>query len=390
MKYAINMALSRIRKCLSSYFFIALQLLLGFTILCTAFNVNFSLRNRLEELEGSVQNSQIRVDILNDSVESGNFEYNTYSIMESDPACSTGILTMAIVKSTINGTPDSVVVLCVPNQYYYNLFSEDVDDSRVYCSQKLYNEISSNQVFLFGNGVDVELSPDKCTVNDHEYDLTVIDTTIKEISRDENPDHNISIDKTLIFPQAAGDFWEHDEFVSFQVFFYPTTSNDYLNAYKVLYENFSDVAISIYDPAASLLKSCQDVIDMINLSTLISVALLLITLVGTIGIFLISIYKRKKDIAIAIAIGSPLWLIHIELFIEVFIVCVFGIISGAISAWGITLLINSYIVFFNTTYTFQTIGIVVLSCILIPALVTKLSLSGFDEINVTALLHGEE
>lgn len=392
MMYSITMALSRLRMNLLSHCFIALQLFLGFSVLCTSFNINFSLNNRLLELENSIQNSQIRVDILNSSLEDGSFKYATYAKMPSDPTCPTGILTTTIVKSTINGLPDSIVALCVPDRYYYDLFATNIVESHVYCSQELYDAITKNKVYLFGSGTSLSLSGNKCSIDGHEYNLTVIDNVynLTEISRDENPDHNIDIDKLLIFPQTAGDFWEHDEFVSFQVYFYPTASDHYLDAYKILYENFHDISISIYDPAASLLKSCQDIIDMINLSTLISVILLFITLVGTIGIFLVSIYRRKKDIAVSIAIGSPLWSIHFELFIEVFIVCVAGILFGAIGAAGITMLINSRIVFFDANYTLQTIGIIILSSIFIPALVAKLSLLGFGEINVTALLHGEE
>lgn len=286
------------------------------------------------------------------------------------------------------------MVLCVPDPYFEALFSTSIESDRVYCSADLYRAIQNSSLYLFGSGTDVALSSDICTVNGQPYTLTVLDTSsgITEISRDEDPANNVRIDQVLIFPESAGTHWEKEDFVSYQVYFYPTSSAEYPQAYEALYTELGNVSISIYDPAAQLLRSSQDILDTANLSAYISVILLLIGLIGTVGIFLITIYKRKKDMAVAVAVGAPLHRIFLELFLEIFLVCFVGIFLGALVATVVTPMVGAYVPFVALSYSYawQSVLLVILSIIGFPLLITKIALSGIHKTNLIPLLRGGE
>lgn len=392
MRYIIERALCRLKKNICTNSFVALQLCIGFIILFTAFNMNFSLQKRLSELQSNIKNTFIRVDVLNDSVEDGSFSYPLFASMKPNVNCQSGLVTTAIVKSTINGLPDSIIAMCVPNPYFRELFQSDMEADTVYCSEILKQQIQDGRVVIFGEGVEASLSEDTCIVDGKAYTISVFDNPngITEIQRDENIEHNIMLDRILFFPQSAGDEWEHDAFISYQLYIYPQSSQYYLSAYEMIYENLGDISISIYDPAAKLIKNCQDITDMINLLTLISVVLLIITVVGSIGIMLITLYKRKKDIAVASAVGCPITKLYLEIFIEVLTVSAVGIFLGAICATPIISEMREMITFFTVNYSLWTVGISVFSVLFIPLIVTVLSILGLGKLNITALLHGDE
>lgn len=99
MLYSCKMAFYRIRKNLVVYCFIALQLLLAFSILCTACNISCALQTRLRQLQADTEDPQIRVDVLGDSVAQKQFDYSKFQSLQKVSDCDTGLLTTAIVKA---------------------------------------------------------------------------------------------------------------------------------------------------------------------------------------------------------------------------------------------------------------------------------------------------
>ena len=392
MIYSLNLSLYRLKRNLKTYSVIILQMCIGFMVLFTVLNVDFSMKSRLEILSGDVRDAEIRVDIMNSSVEDGAFRYHAYEEMGNIPGCDTGIMTAAVVMAVIDKNPDNVIIVCAPDRYYRDLFSDDMKENQVYCSRNLYDDIHSGRVILYGNGTDIRLSEDGCTVNGQSFGLSVINDTrgITEISRDEYPGNSYKLDRMMFFPQEAGAEWEDESFVSYSLWFYPETPGHYTDAYKAVYRNLKGVSFRVCDPAASLMKKCQDINDVIGIMTLISAALLTITFIGTVGVLMINVYNRRKDIAVAVSVGASPEKLRLELFAEVTFVCLAGISAGAAGAAFLTNIMRSAVPFFDIGYSVHTIITASASAVLAPAAVTALSLSGYGGINVITLLRGEE
>ena len=391
MRYSVGLALSRVKRNVKPYSFIVFQLFIGFLVLCTAFNADFSMRERLEELRREIKASEIRADIQNSSVANGNFGFETYEKLKQASSCPTGLVTTAMIAAVCGGNPETVAVVCAPERYMEERFSAGIAEDAVLCTKKLYDTIREGRLRLYGN-TEIFLSGDSVTVNGQDFALSVLNPPdgISCLRRDENPEHDLSLDTVLFFPEDAGKEWEKEEFVSFQAYLYPADQDEYAAAYGNLYRNLPDVLFSIYDPAAFLVKSCQSLSDGIRLLTLVSGTLLAITGIGTVGILLIALYRRKEETAVAAAVGAPMGRIRLEYFIEVFLVCLAGIAAGAVGAVFSTKLIAASEQFVRIRYVGKTLWIALASCCCLPALVTGLALAGFGRFDVSAFLRGEE
>ena len=390
MRYSLSLALRRIRNDLKTYCAVVLQLFIGFSVLCTSLNTDFSMNSRLKELNREVSGSEIRVDIMNSSVSDGSFGFGRYAEMSTDQTCETGLITTAFIMAVNGGTPDTIAAICAPSRYYRDILGEDQEEGCVCCSEKLFDDIAAGKVDLFCNA-DISLSNEILTLNGKTFPISPIKGGgISKIRRDEYPDHYIDIDKVLLFPQEAGEDWEHEDSVSFSVMLYPPDADHYAAAYRMLYDHLDDISLSVSDPAASIIKKCQNIKDMIGLVTFISVTLLSVTVFGTVGILLIEIYKRKKDLAVASAAGASSSKLRAELFAETSIVCFFGICAGAVGAIPLTGIIKRSVMFFVTAYAARTLIIIFVSAVFIPAIVTAVSLFSSGGIDVVKSLRGEE
>ena len=391
MRYSIGLALSRIKRNLCPYCFLMFQLFISFLVLCTALNVEISMRGRLAELRREIKDTEIRADILNSSVADGSFDYEVYEKMRQETSCETGLVTTAMIAAVCGGEPETIAAVSAPGRYLEERLSVGLAEDTVFCTQKLYDAIRCGMLRLSANA-EVFLSADSLAVNGRIFALSALDLPegITALRRDEKAEHDLSLDAVLFFPEDAGKAWEREDFVSFQLYLFPADQAGYAAAYESLYRNLEGVSFSINDPAAFLVKSCQPLTDGIRLLTLLAGTLLAITLVGSVGILLISLYKRKAETAVAVAVGAPICRIRLELFIEVFLICLIGIAAGAVGAVFPTRLIGASVPSVEIRYVRDTIWIALVSCIGLSGLVTYLTLAGFGRFDVSAFLRGEE
>ena len=391
MRYAVGIALSRVKRNLRPYGFIALQLFVGFLVLCTVLNADFSVRERLAELRGEIIESEIRADILNSSVADGSFGIETFERLKGSASCDTGLVTTAMIAAVWDGNPETVAVVCVPERYMEDRFSAEIPENAVLCTQNPADAIRNGGLRLYGNA-EISYSAEGLTVNGRTFPLTVLDPPdgIEALSRDENREHDLPLDTVLFFPEEAGEVWAGEDFVSFQVFLYPDGQNGYSAAYGSLYRDLRDVSFSIYDPGAFLVKTCQSLTDAVQILNLLSGVLLAITGIGTVGILLIELYRRREETAVSLAVGATRGRIRFELFAEIFFVCFAGIIVGAAGSILLTRLAAASQSFVTIRTVRKTWGIALLSAVCLPSAAAVLALAGFGKFNVSAVLRGEE
>ncbi len=84
----------------------------------------------------------------------------------------------------------------------------------------------------------------------------------------------------------------------------------------------------VADQYAELQKSITDLTEGIRLFSWIAGFVLIISMVGIVGILLIHMEKRKRELAIIFALGGNHLTIFTEIFIEIFLLCFIGGVLG--------------------------------------------------------------
>ena len=59
MRYSFSLSLRRVKRNLKIFSVVIIQMCIGFTVLFTALNVRFSMRDRLELLRGDISGAEI-------------------------------------------------------------------------------------------------------------------------------------------------------------------------------------------------------------------------------------------------------------------------------------------------------------------------------------------
>ncbi len=396
MAYSLTQIFHRIRQTGKLYALLVLQLCIAFVLLTIAINGAVSLQKEYDTLAAKADKSHIRVDILDTARRDGTFDAALFSTFETAPDCPMGLLTKVMLGATWDGMPENMVMLCVPEPYYRNLFAEPGEADTIYCTRTVYEALMDGKLTIFGGETPLTFTDGVCMLADRTYTLCIL-TDIDEnvaISQEgqwtyTQTENDIPIDKILFFPMEAGVGFQDSTFVSYQVYCYPQTDDQYARAYDLLWKNLQNIPVSIYDPAAFLMQWCQDIADTTRILTAAALFLLTVTLLTTVGSTWILLYKRKKDYAIQSVLGCTTGRLYAELFWELFIVCTVGIGVGCLLSIPILPFWESLLLRIPVSFTIEAAATALGADLGIAASVTVLSLYGTGKIDAATTLRGE-
>lgn len=345
MKYSLYRAFQKlwINKKINAA--IAIELIIGITVVLCGVSSSFSAKSRLElytkqigeqgaviEYSGIENSENNELPIAIEDYESIKEEYGELEI-------SYLIYTQSIYQMQKSSNVKDVTLICMDTNTFTHFFGYAPSDSTVYLGTQVLDDCSSDKLHFFEEWI----SWDEANVRIGDMDIS----NIEKLSTSDNSIFvslliDLDVDSMIILPEEcmtihevnAGEQW----IPCLRII--PSSNEDIsrniLEITQTLQDSHQGYSYRVSEQYLELQKSIDDLTQDIRLFAWIAWFVLIITMVGIVGVWLIYLEKRKREFAIILALGGTHKTIFREVFLEIFALC---LISGLISIVGTILLI---------------------------------------------------
>lgn len=337
MSFLLICALNSIWFYRKVYCYIILELSLGFTmILCIISNLD-SQSGRLQNLQGQFSKTGVTINAYTNETENVSEEIgitpqdcayikNHYNIQEIFYIAYGGIYTDNL---------QSIPVLCMSEEMFKRIFGCDMEN-RVYAGSIAKRMLEGKRVGLQDRSIWLE--KDYLVISEERYFLTELtkkqeNTKIMSFMPLEEYDYQaencIFVPETLYLPLSGGSLFfnsscelifqnqdiKKKQDISSQVI-------DYLSGGHSAYYYELDNKIEEY------LKNSKNIRNTIQILFWISIFLVLQVMIALVGVFIILLEQRKKELAIKSVVGASSKRVFCELFTEIILLCLISAIAG--------------------------------------------------------------
>lgn len=337
MKYSIYRAFQKLWINKKTYAVVALELIIGMTVVLCGISSTYSARLRLDlytkqigeqgvviEYSGSENFANSELPITVEDYESIRNEYSELEI-------SYLLYTQSVYQMQKSSDVKDVTFVCMDANTFFHFFGFEPSDSTVYIGHQVAEDSNSEGLRFFEEWISWNESNIGIGGNDF-VNVERLNTSDKSIFVSLLID--LDINSMIILPEEclfsleenAGEQWIPC------LRMIPSSNaespSEILGITQALQDRHQCYSYRISEQYLELQKSIADLTQEIRIFAWIAWFVLVITIVGIIGVWLIYLEKRKREFAIILALGGTHRTIYQEVFLEIFILCIF---SGLIS-----------------------------------------------------------
>ena len=380
VEYILNRAIRRLWWNRKIYGFILIELVAGLVIIASQINVTIGIRQRLNDYEGQFNEKGIAINAY--VGDESNLTELALPMDKADIDYIKGKYEKQVEVSYIsygsvyfNGI-DSVSLVGMSQAALHNLSGiEGTEEGNVvYMGSEAMAHLGKDVIDI-GEG-EVVISTEKIQVNGEEYIVKPIDKEYSHtiVSFASLAQEDWAISDCIIIPISLQPIFEkHNIFYNSMMELIPTDKteegdtvgivNDIL---EYLSQKHKDYSYEAVDKIQEYKSNSQDLSSTMELLSWVAEVFLLLIVVGMIGVLLILLDKREKDIIISVWVGADRWKLHLELLLEMLILC---FTAGGISllfAWVISphLSCSQY----SVGMCSQAVGVILVICFLISVI----------------------
>lgn len=342
MHYSMYRAIQKIWIHKNTYIFISLELILSLTIVLCGFLSSTASQRRLNSYKKQNETRSI-------SIQYGSPHYvnrvaistQDYKELAEEYGKESEILfflySFVSFYDPATDVVENAFLVSMNDTAFKELIGLERDFNTVYIGFEIAQKTNSNNLKYLDNQFSIENGKVKLgeerfntikTLN-HYTDKIIISLTQRT---------DLDVNKMVILPEEKMKTLENNTesapiaIMSILV----SDSNSYSIAEQIvtkLNTIHTEFEYSISDQFYELKRSIEDLTINLSFFTWIAYFSLIVTTIGLIGVFLILLEKRKREIAIMLMMGATLPKVYFELFSEIFLINLFsGIIGVAISS----------------------------------------------------------
>lgn len=387
MLYSIKRVSQRLKKNILIYFILILEIIIGITFITYSLNHFYSATQRQKVLEQTLTDKTMGIRVYNkeDQIDSTEMalSYEDYKYIEktfNKPA------NYYIVKNDIGVTDNEVVDIKI---VYTNINRQKTDDNIAWYGSKLKNSLIDNKLENC-ESVNIKGKYLIDMTNNKEYKLE------KLPNKHENfmlptllLESDMSLNNCIVLPLSGYEKFSHEDLANSMLYI---DLKDIDNSEKLLNDMLTYLrekhgkyyVYEIYNPLEYYKKISKSINELSRYLGRMAVIVLSILLIGFTGIMKIFMKKREKELAINMALGAPKKLLILELFLEVFFICILGTVIGILCGNFLTL--NANIDVFNIKIYGKSIVICLFSGIIISLTVVSSSIKKIINMKPVELL----
>lgn len=399
MMYLIYRAFQKLWIHRKTYFFIVLELAIGIAVVMCEICSLYSSRSRLELCKQQLGDLGTVIEWRSKSnmppTMSSNAElaitvddYNTVRDVHGDVRTMYLLFAGSIYLMQKATDVRDVTFVCMNDDMFTELFGFVPDEDVIYLGSQIADDSEQDELIFFTEwfawGSDEirigELSFEKNQRLVSSTEQVFIDRT-----------WNLDVDRMIVLPADRMKVLEENEAGAFPFMrVVPTVDNDGADTVsdiiRMLKEEHKSYSYNASEQYTDLKNSIADLTQDIRFFSWVAWFALIISMVGIVGILMIYMEKRKRELAIIIALGGTRTTIFMEIFIEIFSL---SLIGGVISTIA-TVVIAPYLSTSVFTVSFHWISVaVMLGIVLMVSILSCLfTLLGIRSVKPMQILKG--
>ncbi len=378
MKYLIYRALQKLWINKKIYFVIAFELAIGIAVVLCGISSAYSARSRVELSKRQIGEQGVVIECFG-SRGFANTELpvtvEDYKIMKekhSELDISYLLFTRSIYQTRKSLDVKNVTFVSMDEDFFFRCFGFEPQDDSIYIGTQVADDLEKEGLTFFEKWLSWEESHviigdsdfvDMVRLN--SFDKSIVVSLLMELK----------MESIIIFPEKCMDVLERN--VEAQLTpclrIMPGSNGGAPKGVSEVVEMLQDkhpsYSYRISEQYLELQKSITDLTQEIRIFSWIAWFALIITMVGIIGILLIYMEKRKRELAIILSLGGTHATIFKEIFLEVFLLCFLSGCIGLIAAIITTPYLSTgvFTAYFHWNSVVVMLGIVlmitVISCV---------------------------
>ena len=378
MKYLIYRALQKLWINKKIYFVIAFELAIGIAVVLCGISSAYSARSRVELSKRQIGEQGVVIECF------GNRGFaNTelpvtvedYKIMKEEHSeldISYLLFTRSIYQTRKSLDVKNVTFVSMDEDFFFRCFGFEPQDDSIYIGTQVADDLEKEGLTFFEKWLSWEQShviigdsdfADMVRLN--SFDKSIVVSLLMELK----------MESIIIFPEKCMDVLERnvEEQLTPCLRIMPGSNGGEPKGVSEVVEMLQDkhpsYSYRISEQYLELQKSITDLTQEIRIFSWIAWFALIITMVGIIGILLIYMEKRKRELAIILSLGGTHATIFKEIFLEVFLLCFLSGCIGLIAAIITTPYLSTgvFTAYFHWNSVVVMLGIVlmitVISCV---------------------------
>lgn len=362
MSYIIYRAVQKLWLHKKVYFFLFIELVLGMSIILCGFHSRTCAAQRLEIYQSqNTPGLDIRASISEDQtipaitvedyqvIQQKYFQQGTFSYM---------LLKHSIYTLANTEDVQDITIIAMSDAYFENFFGFKPQPNTAYLGKKIQTDYQNDMVIL-SDGVAFE--GDSLRIGTQSLLIDFLPKDVHSLTLTAEVEFDQDTQSMIVLPEELLASLEQYIKSSVTVFFRitPFQENSTSFIYSIvdwLQSEHAGNQYQVIDQRDQMEKSIQDLTSQIQELTWVAQLALVITVVGIIGVLLIFLEHRRRELAICRMLGATKITLFLELFWEIFLLC----IAGGILSFPIVLIVIPHLSTSVFIVTFQWKSILVM------------------------------
>lgn len=339
MSYSVYRALQKLWIHRATYFILLLEVAIGVTVVLCGFLSGRAAQTRLGLYEA--QNSLGSVSLqyyskaLNGTAQENPISSADYEWLKT--RCGTMgrvsflLCAHSIYQAERSGAVRDVAFLAMNTEAFASIFGMEQRQDTVYVGRQVAADLKEG-VKLFEPWIRLDTSG--IALDNTEYQVEALPSGTKTLVLTALEGFDLDAAQLVVLPEAQMQLLENNgNFAVPYLSIAMTEDSDCLESLAdELHTRHPGYEYSIVDQRAQMLSSMEDLTQEIRLFSWVAKFALLITTVGLVGILLIYLEQRKRELAIALTQGATQWTLLFELVCEVFLLTLLGGVLGVLAS----------------------------------------------------------
>lgn len=362
MSYIIYRAVRKLWLHKKVYFFLLIELVLGISIILCGFHSSICATQRLETYQA--QNAfglDFRANVSGDqtipaitvqdyqAIRQKYFQQGTFSYM---------ILKHAIYTLTNTENVQNITIVSMSDTYFEDFFGFTPQPNTAYLGQKIQTDYQNGMMILADK---VGFEGDSFHIGAESFLTDFLPKDARSLTLTAEVEFDQDTQSMIVLPEEQLDLLEQYIESSVTVFFRVTPFNEnstgfIYNIVDWLQNEHSGYQYQVIDQREQMEKSIQDLTSQIQQLAWFAQLALVITVIGIIGVLLIFLEHRRRELAICRMVGATKITLFLELFWEIFLLC----LTGGILSFPIALIVIPHLSTSVFIVTFQWKSILVM------------------------------
>lgn len=362
MSYIIHRAVQKLWLHKKVYSFLFIELILGMSIILCGFHSRVCAAQRLETYQS--QNTlglDIRASISGDqtipaitvqdyqAIQQKYFQQGTFSYM----LLKHSIYTLASAEDV-----QDITIIAMSDTYFENFFGFKPQPNTAYLGKKIQTDYQ-NEMVILSDGI--AFKEDSLRIGTQSLLIDFLPKDVRSLTLTAEVEFDQDTQSMIVLPEEQLASLEQYIKGSVTVFFRitPFQENSTSFIYSIvdwLQNEHAGNQYQVIDQREQMEKSIQDLTSQIQELTWVAQLALVITVVGIIGVLLIFLEHRRRELAICRMLGATKITLFLELFWEIFLLC----IVGGILSFPIVLIVIPHLSTSVFIVTFQWKSILVM------------------------------